>query len=132
MRITMVGGLIATALASAACHTLKPVTLEQVSVAKPSELTVTRGDQSVVVVSGPQVIGDTLLGYVNGKFEELQAADLKQMRMRVPARGRTTALIIATTVGIAGAAWLVTGGGGFVDAKSLLDCDDDPDQVGCM
>lgn len=132
MRIPMVGCLIAATGASAACHTLKPVTLEQVNVAKPSEVNVTRGDQSIVVVSGPQVSGDTLVGYVNGKFEELPAADLKQVRMRAPARAQTAALIVATTIGIAGFAWMVTGGGGFVDPKSLEDCEDDPNQPECL
>ena len=132
MRIPIVGCLIAATDASAACHTLKSVTLEQVHVAKPSEVKVTRGDQSIVVVSGPQVIGDTLVGYVNGKFEELPAADLKQVRMRAPARAQTAALIVATTVGVAGFAWMVTGGGGFFDPKTTTDCDDDPDRPECQ
>jgi hypothetical protein len=128
----MVGCLIAATVASAACHTLKPVTLEQVNVAKPSEVKVTRGDQSIVVVSGPQVIGDTLVGYVNGKFEELPAADLKQVRMKAPARVQTAALIVATAVGIGMFAMLATGSGVFHNPADNLDCDDNPDQVGCQ
>ena len=107
MRTAMVWCLVATAFSSAACHSLRPVTLQQVGVAKPSEVKVTRGDQSVVTVSGPQVLGDTLVGYVNGKFEELVGADLKQVRMKSPAKGRTTALIVVTAVGVAGFAMIV-------------------------
>jgi len=132
MRIPMVGYMIAATVASAACHTLKPVTLEQVNVAKPSEVKVTRGDQSIVVVSGPQVIGDTLVGYVNGKFEELPAADLKQVRMKAPARVQTAALIVVTTVGIGMFAMLATSSGIFHNPADNLDCDDNPDQVGCQ
>jgi hypothetical protein len=130
MRTTTVGWLIATAFFSAACHTLKPVTLQQVSIAKPSEVKVTRGDQSVVTVSGPQVLGDTLVGYVNGKFEELPGADLKQVRMMAPAKGRTTALIVATAVGVAGFAILLTGSGAPATGP-MIDCTENAMQAGC-
>jgi hypothetical protein len=128
----MVGWLIATTLASAGCHTLRQVTLDEVNAFKPGELWVTRADQSVVVVSGPQLLGDTLVGYVQGKFEEMPTANLTKFVMKRPDKGKTTALIIATTVGIAGAAFMLTSTGTSTDPKDLLDCDDDPDQPGCM
>jgi hypothetical protein len=70
-----------------------------------------------------------LVGYVNGKFEELLGADLKQVRMMTPAKGRTTALIIATTVGIAGFAMLLTGSG--APAPIGPDCTENPMRPGC-
>lgn len=129
MRTTMVWCLVATAFSSAACHTLRPVTLQQVGIAKPSEVKVTRGDQSVVTVSGPQVLGDTLVGYVNGKFEELVGADLKQVRMKSPAKGKTTALILVTAVGIAGFAMMLTSSG--TPAEPGPDCTENPMRPGC-
>jgi len=87
--------LIATMLSSAACHTMRPVTLDELGALRPASVLVTRGDQSVVVVSGPRTFGDTLVGYVDGEFEEMPAADLKQIRMKQRARGKTAALLAA-------------------------------------
>jgi len=129
MRTTTFGWLVAAALSGAACHSLRPVTLQQVGIAKPSEVKVTRGDQSVVTVSGPQVLGDTLVGYVNGKFEELVGADLRQVRMLSPNKGKTTALIIVTAVGIAGAAMVLTSSG--TPENPGPDCTENPMRPGC-
>lgn len=132
MRTTIIGGLIATALTSAACHTLRPVTLDEVNASNPGQVWVTRADQSVVVVDGPQVFGDTLVGYVQGTFKEMPTANLKQFVIKKPDKGKTTALIVGTAVGIAGFAMLLTSGGAYTNPADLLDCDDDPDQAGCM
>jgi hypothetical protein len=132
MRTIMVGCLTAITLATAACHTLRPITLAELNAAKPGAVWVTRADQSVVVVEGPQLLGDTLVGYVEGKFEEMPTANLQKFVMKKPDKGKTTALIIGTTVGVAGVAFLLTSTGLFSDPQSMLDCDDDPDQAGCM
>lgn len=131
MRATVVGSLIATTLSGAACHTMRPVTLEQLGAARPAVVWVTRADQSVVVVSGPRTFGDTLVGYVNGEFEEMPAADLKQIRVKQRARGKTAALIAAGAVGAAGFAYLISNVGSYINPEDRLDCEDNPDQPGC-
>ena len=68
--------LLLAVLSSAACNTMKPVSLEQLNALKPDRAWVTDTDQSVVVVSGPHTVGETLVGYVNGKYEELSSAGL--------------------------------------------------------
>ena len=113
MRPIMFGWLLATALSSAACHTMRPVTLDEVGRLRPAQIQATRDDQSVVVVYSPQVFGTKLVGFVDGKYQEMQAADLKQFRMRTPARGRTAALIVASALGIATFAALVTSSGNY-------------------
>ena len=131
MRLTGVALLMATALSGAACYTMRPVTLEQLRAARPGAVWITREDQSVVVVETPRMFGDTLVGYVNGEFEELPATDLKQMRVRRMAGGKTTGLVAASAAGAFTFVYLVTGKGSYFNPEVLLDCDDDPDQRGC-
>jgi hypothetical protein len=131
MRSIMVGLLIAATASGAACHTMRPVTLGELGAMRPSEVRVTRADQSVVVVSGPQTFGDTLVGYVNGQFEEMPGVGLKQMLVRRSARGRTAALVAAGAVGIAALAALVSGAGDYRNPADRHDCYDDPEAPGC-
>jgi len=131
MRPTLVGLLTAATLSSAACQTMRPVALDELSAMRPGLVWVTRADQSVVVVSGPRAFGDTLVGYVDGQFEEMPAADLKQIRMKQRARGKTAALLAAGAVGTAALAYLIANVGNYQDPAANLDCADDPDQPGC-
>jgi len=71
------------------------------------------------------------VGYVDGEFEEMPAADLKQIRMKQRARGKTAALLAAGVVGAAAMAYLITNTGSYVNPADNLDCADDPDQPGC-
>ena len=115
MRSMTVGWLLATTLLSAACHTRKPVTFAELSGLRPVKIWATRADQSVIVVAGPQVFGNKLVGFVDGKYREMPAGDLKQLVMQSPARVRTTALVIAGAIGIATFAYLLTGSGDYVN-----------------
>ena len=81
MRLVVVALLSGAALSSAACHTLRPVTLGELGVARPGTVWVTRADDTFVVVDGPRAFGDTLVGMVNGQLEEMPATELKKVRM---------------------------------------------------
>lgn len=131
MRPNVVGVLCATALTSAACHSLRPVPLDALGGLRPSRVWVTRADQTVVVVSGPRTFGDTLVGYINGQFEEMPAADFKRISVKQAARGKTFALIAASAVAAGAVAYLITNTGSYVDPATKLDCDDNPEQPGC-
>ena len=111
MRTATGCALILAALSSAACHTMRPVTLDQLGGIQPDRVWVKRDHQSAVVVSHPQVLGDTLVGFVNRKYEVMPATDLTQVLVRRPAGGRTAALLVAATVGLAGVVHLVAGSG---------------------
>ena len=131
MRVSVVALLVATTLSSVACHTMRPVTFGDLGAMQPKEIWVTRADQSVVVVSGPRTFGDTLVGYVNGRFEEMPATGLQRMMVRRPARGKTAALLAVSLVGVGALAALVAGVGDFKNPEDKLDCEDDPYQPGC-
>lgn len=115
MRPTMIGWLLAMTLVSGGCHARKPVTFDELSGLRPVKVWATRGDQSVVLVTGPQVFDNKLVGFVDGKYREMPAADLKQLIMQIPARGRTTALVVAGALGVAAIAVLLTSSGDYVN-----------------
>jgi hypothetical protein len=132
MRRTLVGGLIAATLASTACYTMRTVSLDELGGLKASRAWVTKDDQTTVIVSGPRTFGDTLVGYVNGQFEELLSTDVKQIIVRRPARTRTFALVAVGLVSVGAVAAAVSGTfSGHRDPERLLDCEDDPFQPGC-
>lgn len=123
--------LFAAALLSTGCHTMAPITLAELGGIRPSQVWVTRGDQSVVVVTGPQLFGDTLVGYVNGTFEEMPTAGLKQVLVKRRARGKTVALIAAGTVGLAAATLALTGKSDYKDPRPGY-CDETPERPECQ
>lgn len=130
MRWTLASGLIATMLSGAACHTMAPLTWDELGGLRPSSVWVTRADQTVVQVSGPQVFGDTLVGYVNGEFQELPTAEVTRVAMRRPARAKTIALIAASTAGATLLAVWISGLGPKPGAE--VDCGLDPDHPDCQ
>jgi len=123
MRTTTGCALILATLSGAACHTMRPVTLDQLGGIQPNRVWVKRDHQSVVVVSHPQVLGDTLVGFVNRKYEVMPAADLTQVLVRRPAPRRTAALVFAGTLGLAGFAAHMLGGGGQSGPSRDTKCD---------
>ena len=100
MRPTITSALLLTALASAACHTMKPVTVDQINTLKPARAWVTAGDQSAVVVLRPEVVGDSLVGWVNGRYERFPSAGLKQVIVRTSAPARTALLSAGIAAGV--------------------------------
>ena len=126
MRSAMLGALILATLSSAACHTMKPVALEELGAMRPAQVWVTRGDQSVVVVYGPQVVDRRLVGFVDGRYQVMPAADVKQVLMRRRAGGRTAALIAAGAVGAAAMAYLVSNQGAYKNPCDLASSECDP------
>jgi hypothetical protein len=131
MRVTAGILLLAAGLSTAACTTMRPVSLDELGAMRPAEAVVTKHDQTVVVVSGPQTVGDTLMGYVNGRFEEIPAENLQEIRVKRPARAKTAAVVAAGLAGIAAVAVAISSTGDYDNPADRLDCEDDPDQQGC-
>jgi hypothetical protein len=108
---------------------MKAVEMDQA--VSSSRVSLTLSDRSVVVVYGPKIYGDKLVGFVDGKYHEYPTAEVKEIRAREPAPGRTTALIAASVVVVGGfVAWglssLGTKGGSTPDI-----CDVEPDNELC-
>lgn len=130
MRTSYVACLIAVT-AGVACHTLAPLTFDEVDRLQPSRVWVTHADQSVLEVNGPRVFNDTLVGYVNGGFTELPASDVHRVVIKRPARAKTIGLIAGSTaVAAAIAVWL--SGVGDPDESDMVNCPDEPDHPLCQ
>ena len=129
MRPILVCALLLAAVASAGCHTRKSIALDQVNALKPEQAWVTETDQSVILVTTPQVVGDTLVGYVNGVYEEMPAARLKDVVVSRPATTRTVLLVSAIAIGFGGFAYAVAGavgGNKYIGADFSDETPEDP------
>lgn len=104
MRAPLGCALTLAILSSSACHTMKVVSIDQAPAS--ARVTLTMSDRSVAVVYGPKIYGDKLVGFVDGKYHEYPTAQVKEIRAREPAPGRTAALIAASVVVVGGVvAW---------------------------
>jgi hypothetical protein len=97
--------LRAIALAStiaplSACFTMRPVATPQefIPSARPDRIWVTRADNSRLVIEGPRLLGDTLVGWVRGQYQEILLPQTRWMSVRQPAPRRTALLVAGATV----------------------------------
>lgn len=131
MQWKLLSGLVAAGLGTA-CHTMQPLSWDEIEGIRPSRVWITRADASVVEVSGPQVFGDTLVGYINGEFSELPTAELRRAVVRRPARAKTIGLALAGTAVTAGLMAMIAGGDRTLNVPALPDCNDVPDDPYCQ
>lgn len=70
-------------LAIAACYAVEPVGApsEYVTSNEPPQVWVVAGD-SVLLVERPQILGDTLVGFVSGGYRELALTGVSEVRAR--------------------------------------------------
>lgn len=119
------------ALSGAACSTKKVVTIDELNAMKPLKAWVTEKDQTVVLVSGPQVVGDTVVGYINGVYEEMPAARLTQVMVETPAKTRTYLLVGGITVAVGGVVYALIGGKGDTVYGGPDYCEEHPEDPIC-
>lgn len=123
--------VVAMALSGTACYTMRTVTFGELGTARPGAVWITKADESVIVVETPRVFGDTLVGYINGEFQELPNTDMTGFKVKRMAGAKTAGLIGASAAAVGVFVVMVTGTGNFFDPQTNLDCEDDPNQVGC-
>jgi hypothetical protein len=122
MRTAMGWALILATLSSSACHTMKPVALDQLAGIQPNRVWVKRDHQPAVLVSNPKVFGDTLVGFVNRKYAVMPSASADQVLVKTSAPKRTAVLIAAGAVLLGGVAFRI-GGSGAPAAPTQSKCD---------
>jgi hypothetical protein len=117
-------------LSSAACYQTKAVSVADAPADTRAWLTL--GDQSVVLVYGPQIYGKRLVGYVDGKYREFLIADVKAVHVRQPQGARTAALATLGALTAAGLAYLLTDPGSQGPGRpDICDSGEDPDNEIC-
>jgi hypothetical protein len=112
-------GFLALAVASSACHTMRTMSLDELEAARPSQVQVTRSDQSQVVLLSPRVVNNRLTGFSEGrKYQVIAAADVSQILVRQPAHGKTAMVVAVSAVTIGMAAYLLSDNGDYHDPCS--------------
>ncbi len=112
MTLRLCAGLVAFTLLG--CHKMGRVTSSPVDYIlsnRPPLVSVTLSDGSSIEIAGPQITGDTLVGFIHGKYYEMPLAALTGMRARQPAPAQTIAVIL-------GVGALVFGGAVFAYTHS--------------
>ena len=135
MRPIICAVLLAT-LASAACKSMKSVTLDQMSLLGPERVWVTESDESVVLLYEPKVVRDTLVGYVGKHKEKVPSAGVRQVRVQTAAPARTAMLVVGVGAGLIGLMIAVSGTGTSQTPTTTIagapgDCDKHPEQEVC-
>lgn len=127
MRTFTVSLAFATALAGTACYSMRPVTIDELGLRRSPRVWVTRADQSVVLFNDVQVFRGKLVGFVQGKYQELPPAELQQLQVRKLAVARTVSLLAGTAIGFIAVAVVVSGGEDTFDpCAGDEDCSDAP------
>ena len=71
---------------------MRPIPVSQLISTPIARVWVTEADQTTIVLHGPRVTGDTLGGFVDGKYREMLLSDARVIRQRAAAPGRTAVL----------------------------------------
>src|SRR5207237_7190998 len=94
------------------CTTSRPISArEYIPISHPSAVYITRPDNTVEVMQLPKLLGDTLVGYVNGDYQEINLSQVKQMNAKVPAGGRTALAVAGGVLAVAAIGALISGSG---------------------
>ena len=116
--------LVLALLTGSACFTLKQVTIDDLGTQRTSRVWVTHADQSTLLVHDAQVFRGNLVGFVEGKYRELPADVVREMRVRKLATGKTIGVVAAGVAAFAAVAVVVSGGLDDVDPCANELCDD--------
>jgi hypothetical protein len=99
--------------ATVGCTTLRPVARPQefIPSRRPERIWVTRADNSKIVLDGPRLLGDTLVGWFRGNYQEILLPETRWITVREPAPRRTL-LLAASFAGVgAGVLYMLAGSG---------------------
>jgi hypothetical protein len=100
-------------LAGGACSTLRPVAtpMDFIPAERPAQLWVTTADNATMRLEGPRLLGDTLVGFVAGRYEEIPLPQARTLWVREPATTRTAFLVAGLAVVGASLLYMLRGNG---------------------
>ena len=130
MRAVISCGLALVLLTSAGCHRTKVVSLDQ-SVAS-DRVWVTLNNESVVLLSGPQIYGNKLVGFVDGKYEEYPTTHVKQLHVREPHTAATVALVATGAAAFAAFTYIIAGSSDTPADPNYCDLPEHVDELPCQ
>jgi hypothetical protein len=111
------------------CSTMRPVAQprEFMRTRKPGTIWVTRqATPAMFEVSAPQLVGDSLVGFVEGEYVEIPFNQVEAIQAKQYSRGRTMTFILGITAATVGFLLLMGGGLG------AMDYDDGEGEIGML
>lgn len=89
------------------CTTLKPVgdPNAYLSGSRPGQVWV-RTDRKTLLLEGPRLLGDTLVGFVEGEYREFLPGEVRGVHVRKPAKWRT--VLLTSGMAVVGAVLIAT------------------------
>ena len=97
------------------CSTMQPVSTPKpfLETSQPRVIWVTRqASPTMITVTGPRLMGDTIVGFVEGEYTELPLVEVKSVQAKQYSRPRTAAFLVGLTAVSVAVALLMTGGQG--------------------
>ena len=97
--VSAVGLLVLTL---AGCHAPSGVgyPAHYITANAPMRVWVTETNDSVLIFNGPKMSRDTLTGFVNGRYRELPASQVKFVKAMLPSHWRTAVVVSAAALGV--------------------------------
>lgn len=98
-----------------ACSTMQPVAQprEFLQTRQPSVVWLSRdSEQTMLSMDAPRLIGDSIVGFVEGEYMEIPLASVKGMQAKQYSRARTTGFMIGLAGLAVAALFLISGGTG--------------------
>jgi hypothetical protein len=108
-----------------ACSTMQPVEQPRAFLESrtPSVIWLSKSsDRTMVAIDAPKLVGDSIVGFVEGEYTEIPLVDVKAMQARQYSRKKTTAFLIGAGAVVVGLTFLIQGGHG---ANPEMDGEDD-------
>jgi hypothetical protein len=98
----MLGAVGPLVLSLAGCHAPSGVgyPAHYITAEAPMRVWVTETNDSVVIVNGPKMRGDTLTGFIDGRYRELPASEVKFVKAMLPSHWRTAAVASVAALGV--------------------------------
>ena len=89
-------------VAGTACHEMRTVQPTQLVSTGFNPVWVTSTDKNTVILHAPHVSGDTLAGFIDGKYQEMLLSNTQTIKARTSAPGRTAVLASVTGATVLG------------------------------
>lgn len=98
-----------------ACSTMQPVAQPRdfLEANRPAVVWVSKSsDQTMLALNAPQLVGDSIVGFVEGEYSEIALSQIRAMQARQYSRGRTTAFVVGAAALTATLFFVLNGGHG--------------------
>ena len=116
-------------LMMAACSSMQPVAQPRAFLEsnRPAVVWLSKSsEQTMVALSAPQLVGDSVVGFVEGEYSEIALSQIRSMQARQYSRGRTTAFVVGAAALTTTLFFVLAGGHGGADEQ------DDEDEIGII